>query len=57
LADDFSDSLEQIIRHCLAIDTGELDTSEFSEFDWSASELSSIMDAISDSQDPRGGDA
>ena len=57
LADDFSDSLEQIIRHCLAIDTGELDTSEFSEFDWSASELSSIMDAISDSQDPEGGDA
>jgi amino acid adenylation domain-containing protein/non-ribosomal peptide synthase protein (TIGR01720 family) len=57
LADDFSESLEQIIRHCLAIDTGELDTSEFSEFDWSASELSSIMDAISDSQDPGDGDA
>jgi hypothetical protein len=49
--------LEQIIRHCLDIDTDELDTSEFSQFDWSASELSSIMDAISDSQDPEGGDA
>lgn len=54
LATEFSAHLRTIIRHCLATDVGDLDTSDFSEFDWSASDLSSIMDAISDSQDSGG---
>ncbi|HIF42515.1 MAG TPA: amino acid adenylation domain-containing protein [Planctomycetes bacterium] len=57
LAEDFSSNLEALIHHCIATDAGELDTSEFSEFDWSASDLSSIMDAISDSQNPGGAEA
>ena len=57
LAEDFSTTLETIIQHCIATGAGELDTSEFSEFDWSASDLSNIMDAISDSQNPGGADA
>ncbi len=57
LAESFQSALEQVIQHCLSLDTAQVDGGGFGDFDWSADDLSNIMDAINDSQETDGGAA
>ena len=50
LADDFLSTLRALIQHCLSPDSGGFTASDFSDFDWDASDLEGIAGAIEKSQ-------
>ena len=51
LATSFQTTLRQLIEHCLDPKAGGFTVSDFSDFAWDDTDLSSITDAISSSQD------
>ena len=51
LANDFLDTLRRLLSHCQQGEKGDLKTSEFADFQWSAGDLSGIADAIKKSQE------